>query len=137
MPSFSKTSADRLATCHQKLQDVFNEVIRTHDCMVLCGHRTKTEQEQAFSAKPPRSKVHFPNSRHNSLPSHAVDVIPWPFKPEDWSDRERMAEFAAVVLAVAKHQGVKMRWGGDWNGNKDWRDEKFLDMPHFELIGEG
>ena len=28
-----------------------------------------------------------------------------------------------------------VRWGGDWDGDGDWRDERFLDMPHYELVG--
>ena len=37
MPKFGKTSRDRLATCDDKLQQVFNEVIKYVDCSVLEG----------------------------------------------------------------------------------------------------
>jgi peptidoglycan L-alanyl-D-glutamate endopeptidase CwlK len=27
-----------------------------------------------------------------------------------------------------------MRWGGDWDGDGDTKDERFFDGPHFELV---
>ncbi len=37
------------------------------------------------------------------------------------------------IRKVAKKEGVEIRWGGDWNDNGEYRDEKFLDLPHWEL----
>jgi peptidoglycan L-alanyl-D-glutamate endopeptidase CwlK len=37
---------------------------------------------------------------------------------------------------VANTLGIKIRWGGDWNGDLQFRDEKFKDLPHFELVEE-
>jgi hypothetical protein len=61
-----------------------------------------------------------------------VDVIPLPF--EDWKDREKFCVFAGMVLGVAATMGVKLRWGGDWDGDLNTREEKFSDMPHFEEV---
>jgi hypothetical protein len=30
--------------------------------------------------------------------------------------------------------GIAIRWGGDWDQDGFVADERFLDMPHFELI---
>ena len=49
MPHFGKKSKERLATCHEDLQKVFNEVIKVVDCSVLEGHRDERRQEQLFS----------------------------------------------------------------------------------------
>ena len=38
------------------------------------------------------------------------------------------------MFAVAKEMGVKILWGGDWNGNGVIRDEKFQDLVHFEIL---
>jgi peptidoglycan L-alanyl-D-glutamate endopeptidase CwlK len=27
-----------------------------------------------------------------------------------------------------------IRWGGDWDGDQDFRDQTFDDLAHFELI---
>lgn len=131
MNKFSAKSEERLATCHPDLQKIFNTVIKTYDCTVVCGHRSKDEQDEAVRTG--NSKVSWPNSKHNSLPSKAVDVVPFPV---DWNDTSRFYHFAGYVLAVANLMGVKLRWGGDWNGDLKFRDEKFKDLPHFELVEE-
>jgi len=129
--SFSGKSQERLSTCHPDLQKLFNEVIKHYDCTVVCGHRGKDKQDEAVRTG--QSKLAWPHSKHNSLPSKAVDVVPFPV---DWSDMSRFYHFGGFVLAVAKHLGIKIRWGGDWNGNLQFRDEKFKDLPHFELVEE-
>lgn len=128
MPQFSQTSKDRLATCDAKLQKVFNEVIRYFDCIVLEGHRGEEAQNRAFSEG--KSQLKFPAGRHNSMPSKAVDVIPFPI---DWSDRERMTLFAGFVMGIAQGMDIDIRWGGDWNENTKVKDNSFDDLPHFEV----
>ena len=61
----------------------------------------------------------------------AVDVSPFPI---DWNDANRFHHFAGYVLAVAQSLDIKIRWGGDWNGDLQFKTEKFRDLPHFELI---
>jgi peptidoglycan L-alanyl-D-glutamate endopeptidase CwlK len=129
MPEFGAKSKERLLTCDDKLQQLFNEVIKHYDCTVVCGHRGKDDQEQAV--REGKSKVAFPNSKHNKLPSKAADVVPFPI---DWNDKIRFYHFAGYVLGVAKTLGIKVRWGGDWNSNLNFKDEKFMDLPHFELV---
>ena len=128
MPKFGKGSLKALSTCDKKLQEVFNEVIKTVDCSVLEGHRHQTRQDALY--KEGKTKVKFPHGRHNSLPSRAVDVCPYPI---DWSDRERFHLFSGFVLGIAKSMGINLRWGGDWNQNWFVDDNKFDDFPHFEL----
>jgi len=120
MPRFSERSLKALATCDVRLQAVLNRAIEQFDFTVLCGHRGKAEQDGAYLAG--RSKVRFPNSKHNSEPAKAVDCAPYPI---DWSDTERFREMAAVIKKAAMELGVSLAWGGDW--------KKFRDMPHFEL----
>ena len=129
MPKFGKRSLKGLSTCDKRLQKVFNEVIKTVDCSVLEGHRHQTRQDALY--KEGKTKVKFPHGRHNSLPSRAVDVCPYPI---DWSDRERFHLFSGFVLGIAKSMGIKLRWGGDWNMNWEVDDNKFDDFPHFEVL---
>lgn len=128
MNSFSGKSAERLATCHPDLQKLFNEVVLHYDCTVTCGHREKEEQDEAVRTG--KSKLAWPNSKHNSFPSQAVDVVPFPI---DWNDLTRFYHFAGFVLATAKRLGIRVRWGGDWNGDLKFKEEKFKDLPHWEL----
>ena len=129
MPRFGKKSRERLATCDERLQKVFNEVINYVDCSVLEGHRGEERQEKLF--KDGKTKVHYPNGRHNANPSRAVDVVPYPV---DWDDRERFHLFAGFVLGIAYSMDISLRWGGDWNQNFEVDDNQFDDFPHFELI---
>ena len=128
MPKFGKRSRERLATCDERLQKVFNEVIKFVDCSVLEGHRGQERQDQLFDEG--KTKVRFPNGRHNSDPSRAVDVTPYPI---NWKDRERQTLFAGFVIGVANQMGITLRWGGDWDQDFEVMDNRFDDFPHFEL----
>ena len=138
MPYYSQRSALRLGTCEQKLQDLFNEVIKHRDCTILFGHRTPEEQFELFKKgrRIVDGKWEIVNksevvtykdgfnkkSEHNVEPlSKATDATPHPI---DWDDRERMYFFAGYVMATAKQMGIKLKWGGDWGG---W------DLVHFQL----
>ena len=129
MPRFGKKSRERLGTCDKRLQDVFNEVIKYVDCSILEGHRDEKRQDKLFEES--KTKVRYPMGRHNSSPSRAVDVVPYPV---DWEDRERFHLFAGFVLGMAYRMGISLRWGGDWNQNFEVDDNKFDDFPHFELV---
>ncbi len=121
MPVFSKRSRDRLNECHPDLIKVMELAITRYDFTVLCGHRGKEDQEDAFRRG--CTKVHFPNSMHNKTPALAVDIAPYPV---DWNDTSRFTEMANVVKKCAEELGVtNISWGGDW--------KKFKDMPHFEV----
>ena len=128
MPKFGRRSKERLATCDSKLQKVFNEVIKHVDCSVLEGHRGEERQNALFEDG--KTQVKFPKGRHNSSPSNAVDVTPYPV---DWEDRERQTLFAGFVLGVAKLMGITLRWGGDWDMDFHVMDNRFDDFPHFEI----
>lgn len=128
MPAFSKVSQERLATCHPKLQAIMNKVILYVDCMIICGHRNKEDQDKAF--RDGKSKLMYPHGKHNTMPSNAVDVAPYPL---DWNDTHAFARLAGYIQAVADSMGIPIRWGGDWNRNGKTNDERFRDFPHFEL----
>ena len=128
MPKFGKRSRERLSSCDEDLIALFNEVVKYFDCSVLEGHRGKELQNKYF--KEGKSKLKYPDGRHNKKPSNAVDVVPYPI---DWEDRERMTYFAGFVKGVAYQMGIAIRWGGDLNCNNDLKDNNFDDLPHFEL----
>ena len=106
-----------------------NAVIRTYDCTIICGYRSEEEQNEAFRTG--HSKLRFPESKHNLSPSAAVDVAPHPI---DWNDRDRFHHFAGFVQATAEALGYRLRWGGDWDSDRDMKDNTFDDLVHFELM---
>ena len=107
-------------TCHKDLVHVARRAIENYDFSVIKGHRTKQEQQVAYVSE--ASKLLWPNSRHNSLPSEAFDIIPYPV---DWENLQRFKTLALVIKKCAKEIGVDIEWGYDlWQ----W------DMPHWQLI---
>ena len=130
MPYFGRRSTARLNTCSPNLQRLWREVIKHRDCTILEGHRGKRAQDAAYAAG--NSKRQWPDGRHNTWPSKASDVGPWPFPA--WNDAEEFRRFAHFVLGVAAVLGIPIRWGGDWDGDWDLSDQTFNDLVHFEEI---
>lgn len=128
MPYFSETSYTRLETCHPDLQLLAREVIKIKDCTVIFGHRDEADQNRAFDEG--KSKVKWPGSKHNKLPSDALDLAPWPL---DWRDWKSFYFLGGIVMAKAHDLGIPIRWGGDWDGDGDLKDQNFYDLAHFEL----
>jgi peptidoglycan L-alanyl-D-glutamate endopeptidase CwlK len=125
MGYFSDISKERLSTAHEDLQTLFNEVVKGFDCSIICGHRDKESQDKEYAEGD--SKLKWPNSKHNKIPSLAIDAVPY---PELYSSDERMILFTGYVLGVAamlKEQGRitneiecgYIKWG--------W------DFPHFQI----
>ena len=129
MYKWGPRSIKHLVTLDERLQKVLNEVIKYVDCSIIEGHRSGERQDRLFEEG--RTKVKYPNGRHNANPSRAVDVVPYPI---DWDDRERFHLFAGFVIGIGQSMGIKLRWGGDWNMNFEVDDNNFDDFPHFELV---
>ncbi len=121
MPSFSDRSKNNLNSCHPDLIELFLEVVKVYDCSVLVGHRNEVDQGIAFMAG--NSKVDWPNSKHNTHPSLAVDIMPYPI---DWEDLEGQHRFATTVYDIAMKNNIRVRWGGMF--------KNFYDSPHWQLI---
>ena len=129
MPSFSARSLKKLRSCKPALQELFAEVVEHFDCTVIDGHRDQDEQDDLHRRG--LTQLQYPRSKHNQEPSDAVDVVPYPI---DWTNRDRMHYFAGFVIAIALKQGTRIRWGGDWDTDTETQDNRFDDLPHFELI---
>lgn len=135
MAQLGDASKRKLSTCELDLQTIVQEAVKVCDLAVVYGHRTDVEQEELYTAG--KSKLTAGNSKHNIFPSHAVDVAPYPI---DWSEtglaHARFYFLAGVMMTIAQRLGIKLRWGGDWNGNGVFSDQTFHDLGHFELVGD-
>lgn len=128
MPTFSKLSEQRLGMADSRIQALLQEAIKHIDFTILCTYRNEDEQEDAYRTG--RSKVRWPNSKHNRRPSVAVDLAPFPV---DWTDTARFARLAGYIERIAHEQGIKLRWGGDFDRDGRTKGEAFVDMPHLEI----
>lgn len=135
MPKFGRESKAALQSCHRDLVLVANFAIQVMDFSVLEGHRGKKRQNRLYQEG--KTKVRYPDSKHNSEPSNAFDVAPYPI---DWEDAGRFRTLAGVMFASAhilRKMGAidsHLRWGGDWDMDGHQDDNKFDDLGHFERV---
>ena len=125
----------KLATAERDLQTIMQAAIKIVDFSIVYGHRTVEEQQELY-AKGRTEKGNIitycdgvdKKSKHNYIPSKAIDIVPY---PEGWKDEERFSYVAGVVMTIADQlwkDGTiekKLEWGGNW--------KKFKDRPHFQL----
>lgn len=137
MPYYSRRSQAILSGAHPDLQRLFNEVIKHYDHTVYESVRSKADQNYYYDIG--ATELRWPDSKHNVVPpetkSKAVDAAPYEsdIGGIDWSEAQ-CRHFGAYVCGVAAVLGIKIRWGGDWDGDNDIDDQTFNDLVHFELI---
>ena len=122
---WGRLSTERLVTCDKKLQDIADMMLERSpfDLTITAGYRTEDEQNQAY--KNGKSRAKFGESKHNTFPSKAIDICPYPI---DWDSKDsRWQEMALNAMWCAGRLGIEITWGGSFKSIKD--------MPHFELKG--
>ncbi len=116
---------------HEDLQKVVDFILEeVSDVSLTTGHRTKEEQDALY---PTYTKVKWPNSKHNSRPSMAVDLQPYPYPNDEFKLRQQLAYIAGRAVQWAKPRNIDLRWGGDWDQDGDNVDNGFDDLFHFEV----
>lgn len=140
----SKRSLDTLATVHADMQRVVQRAIHltTVDFVVVQGRRTWDEQARLYGkgrtyaqmiavglpgvyAQPHLAKVTW-TMRSNHLSGRAVDLAAYVNGEITWDTSKGYYQVIAHAMkAAAGIENVRIVWGGDWVGKKDY--------PHFEL----
>ena|SRR5687767_5604794 len=146
MPRFGSVSRSHLAGVDPRLQKVLMKVIEVWDCTIIDGVRTVEEQRKnvARGVSKTMASKHLPHGAAGL--SLAVDVMPYPL---DWNkiqlginaikratggmEAAEAYAFAGFVDGVAWAMGLNLRSGYDWNTNRQFEDQTFLDLPHHEL----
>jgi len=157
---FGQRSTQKLATCHEDLQKIMHVALAFSqvDFGISHGHRTPEEQMELY--KKGREHIdgkwiktgttvtncdgHDVQSRHNEFPSMAVDIYAAvPGRKDLAFDVRYLAYIGGVITAEANRlldEGKvihEIRWGYNWDGDDQiGTDQRFQDMPHFELIRE-
>lgn len=131
MYKFSSLSEQRLNGVAQPLQKIIRRAMEWQimDFTVLNGLRSLEEQKEKVAkgySKTMHSR-HLPNK--NGL-AEAADIAPYPV---NWQNKEAFHRLAGIIQASAASFHIPIRWGGDWDGDNDTRDQTFIDLPHFEL----
>lgn len=133
-------SLSRLAGVHPDLVRVVKRAIQIskQDFTVLEGVRTPERQRQLYAQGRngnPGPKVTWTlNSNHFVNPGtgygHAVDLVPFPV---DWTDLKKFDAVSKAMFDAAEQEGVRIRWGADWDRDGNPRERGESDSPHFEL----
>ncbi len=98
------------------------KVKHNKDFRIFEGHRTLERQKILFTQGFSKTL----NSQHLKKPSHAIDVIEFPYT---WTGFILSKEYFNFVNTFLKNpKWMKIEWGGNW--------KKFKDLPHFQLKNE-
>ncbi len=158
-----KKSRDSLKGVHPDLKRLAYEMSRRidqekkrrggvykFDFSIKDGVRGEKAQAKAFESG--NSKVQYPDSKHNKVPSQAIHFRPYPVRwpqPIEFSESKivikkkmkiyskqlgRFYQLAGFVQAVATDLNIQIRWGGDWNRDGDIMDQNFDDLSHWEVV---
>ena len=130
---YGYNSEQNLNTCDDRLVLVFRRALELGlmDISIIQGRRGKSEQNRYFTLG--KSQVQWPNSKHNFIPSKAVDAAPYINGAS--GDYKHCIHLAGIILTVAKYEGIRMRWGGNWDMDSEpVTDQEFQDLWHYELL---
>lgn len=135
---YSEKSTERIRELHKDLQIILGEAIKHIDITVVQGFRDEMAQNTAFNCG--YSKVKWPNSKHNKMPSHAVDIIPLKYPANgSFKDWAKFAYMIGIVKGISEEMyknGTikhKLRFGLDFNRDGILFNDSFIDAPHIEL----
>lgn len=151
MPRLGTTSMSRLSTAKRDVQTIMMEVVKHFDIMVVECNRTAERQNEHWSKG---RKLKFKGadvkkranwtiinktlivthkdgyeklSRHQKVPSDAIDVVPY---PELWSSKTRLIEMRGAIkitqerlLAEGKIETLLDNGADLWDG---------FDLPHYQ-----
>lgn len=136
MFKWGKRSLANLSSCDTRLNRIATRVLNLGIIDIACieGHRSIDRQQKLFHAG--KSKIDGINKKgkHNYSPSLAGDFVPLVNGVVDWDNKLAFHIMAGLFFAIAAEEGVKLRWGGDWDGDFSNKDQSFHDLPHFEIV---
>ena len=130
--SFGMNSLKRYNTLTYNMQWVMREslMIGLMDFSIAYGHRGEQEQNEAYVEG--SSTKRWPYSKHNKIPSPAVDIYPYVNGKVSYN-KLHCCVLAGIVLATAAKLGINIRWGGNWDmDGEPITDQSLQDFGHFE-----
>jgi peptidoglycan L-alanyl-D-glutamate endopeptidase CwlK len=116
---------------HPELKFVIDDVARHFDIALIEGYRGPERQAELVEGN--LSRKDFPKSKHNIMPSQAVDLLPYPINREN---HLQIAYLAGHMRMAGKCAGVKIVWGGDTKQQMlvSGRFKNISYVHHFELV---
>ena len=133
MNYFSRSSKNKLMSCHDDLQKVamLAIMISEVDFGISCGYRSPERQSELYAqGRTEPGKIvtyrdgYNKKSKHNHILALAFDVYAWIDGRANWNP-EYYLKIAEAIKLSADTFDIKIKWGGDW--------QSFKDYPHFEI----
>ena len=131
---FGKSSEEKLSTVKDDLANVAKKALELSsiDFGVTEGRRSIEKQKQLVAEGASKTM----KSKH--LTGQAIDIVAYVDGSITW-ELQYYEKIAQSFKKAKNHLGVKIRWGGNWNGYKtdDYKldpNNKFVDAVHFELV---
>jgi peptidoglycan LD-endopeptidase CwlK len=157
MGKLSERSTTNLALCNKVLVNCVHKVLPSCNVGVTFGHRNETEQHKLFVAG--KSQLDWPDSKHNTMLSEAVDLVIYhPKYGYLYGDAAHLATIAnakgelvetvriwfymqyarldTLMNVYAAEQGATLRWGGKWSNPDDLIGNSLIDVFHWEILHE-
>jgi peptidoglycan L-alanyl-D-glutamate endopeptidase CwlK len=120
------------------------EGVRSREQMMINYGKGRTAAELAAKgipakyAKPRAAKVTWlrdPFASTHGIQkdgySHAVDCL---IAPYDWKEGPGWKLMYEAFMRAAQIEGVRVRWGRNWDGDEHIGEKGETDGPHFELV---
>ncbi len=134
MNKFSVKSENELAGADPRLRQIAYKVLVIKDHSILKGHRNKEEQNAAFNATPQRSKLQWPDGKHNAWLSLALDVQTYPRPPYEPDLRAEQHYLLGLYVGVGAELGIELITGADWDDDGQVTDNGWDDLFHVEIV---
>ncbi len=64
----------------------------------------------------------------------AVDMVPWIDGGIPWQRRRVWYQFAGYIKGVGLMLKTPLIWGGDWDSDLTYTDQRFHDLPHYQEV---
>lgn len=135
---YGKNSHERLETVDPRLQLVFRTALALGliDISIIQGVRPQEEQNRLYNER--RSRVQWPDGKHNikepEEKAKAIDAGPY-IKGRVSYNHKHCCFLAGVILGIGRSQGIKIRWGGNWDQDGEpITDQDFQDLVHYEIV---
>lgn len=128
------------------LKTIADIAIQFWNCSIIDGARELAEQAKnvAKGVSKTLNSKHLKNKRGKA---EAMDIMPYPY---NWAKIEKglnavkqvdggmevleVYKFKGFLMGIAAAKGIKVRDGTDWNGDNQFEDQTFHDLPHIELV---
>jgi peptidoglycan LD-endopeptidase CwlK len=134
--NFGKKSKKKLSQASNDLQNAARLALEwgVMDFAVIEGHRGSAEQKRLYVIG--KSRVLYPDSKHNKKPSDALDIVPVINGKISWK-RVHCIHLAGIIIAAGRCLGTRIRWGGNWDlDGEPITDQDFQDLVHYETKGK-